>query len=309
MRDKTTGLGSVHQVTVCEFTGVDNPLQSIPEDMRVIAIIESPFQFLKVSVQVLPAHLVEGADNGTLEQAPHAFYAVGVDLSDNPFLSGVAHSLMPCIVISNPHVGLQLIGVNRLSLILNCSMDEIMENVTLDIGDALDSDLSAVPLDGTGHPCLAFLATRSDIAFLSTDQGFVHFHDPKQGRSLKGIVSHGLTNAVAQIPGCLVCDSQGPVKLIGAHSLFGFAHEVNGREPFTQGQVGVVHNGSRGDGEMVVASLAVPLSAPLDRGHFCVAATGACNAIGPLQALQMLAAFFIITETIKQRENIHESNS
>ena len=276
--------------------------------MRVIAIVETPFQFLKVSVQVLPAHLVEGADKGTLKQAPHAFDAVGVDLSYRPFLSGVTHSLMPCVVIFNPHVGLQLIGVNRLSIILNGSMDEIMESVTLDIGNSLDSNLTAIPLDGTGDPGLAFLATRSDVALLSSDQGFVNFNDPEQGRSLEGIIAHGLTDAVAQIPGCLVRDSQSPMKLVRAHTLLGFAHEIDGGKPLSQGQVGVVHDGSRGHAEMIAASLAVPLSAPLDSSDRCIPTPDTGNSIGPAQAFQVLAAFVIIIETIKQREDIHESN-
>ena len=244
---------SCHQLPISEVSSIDDATQGVREDMRVVSVVESPLQFLKIAVQVLPAHLVKGADNGAFEQAPDSLDTVGVDLSDNPLLRGMAHGLVYGVAIFNPHVGLQLIGVNRLSLILNCSMDEIMESVTLDIGDALDSDLSAVPLDGTGHPCLAFLATRSDVAFLSTDQGFIHFHDPKQGRSLKGIVSHGLTDAVAQIPGCLVCDSQGSVELIGAHALFGFAHQVDRQEPLAQWKVGVVHDGSRRDAELIAA--------------------------------------------------------
>ena len=51
----------------------------------------------------------------------------------------------------------------------------------LDIGD-LDSNLSAVSLDGTGHPCFAFL--ESDIA-LTAYQG-VHFNDPKEVGPVKG---------------------------------------------------------------------------------------------------------------------------
>ena len=221
--------------------------------MRVVAIIESPFQFLKVSVQVLPAHLVEGADNGTLEQAPHAFDAVGVDIAHHPFLQGMAHSLMARVMIFNPHVGLQLIGVNRLSLILNGSMDEIMESVTLDIGDALDSDLSAVPLDGTGHPGLAFLASRSDITPLSTDQCFVHFDDAKESRSGEGVIPHGLANTVAQVPCRPVGGSDGALELVGRDAFLGLAHQPDSQEPLTEGQVRVVHDGPGGYGKLVAA--------------------------------------------------------
>ena len=221
--------------------------------MRVVSVVESPLQFFQVAVQVLPAHLVKGADNRTLEQAPHSLDPVGVDLAYHPLLRGMAHGLVYGIVIFNPHVRPQLIGVNRLSLILNCSMDEIMESVTLDIGNALDSNLPAVPLDGSGDPRLAFFASRSDIAPLSTYQRFIHFNDPEESGSGEGIVSHRLSDAVAQIPGCLVGYSQGSVELIGAHALSGFAHQVDRQEPLTQWKVGVVHDGSRHDAELIAA--------------------------------------------------------
>ena len=70
---------------------------------------------------------MECSDYRPLEQAPHALDAVGVDLADNPLLRGVAHGLVYGVVISNPHVGLQLIGVNGLSLILDGSTNEIVE--------------------------------------------------------------------------------------------------------------------------------------------------------------------------------------
>ena len=221
--------------------------------MRVVPVVESPLQLFQVAVQVFPAHLVEGADNRPLEQAPHALDAVGVDLSDNPLLRGVAHGPVYGVMIFNPHVGLQLIGVNRLSLILNCSMYEIMESVTLDIRDALDSDLSAVPLDGTDHPCLAFLATRSDVAFLSTDQGFVHFHDSEQGGTLEGIIAHSLTDAVAQVPSRPICGSDGALELVGRDAFLGLAHQPDRQEPLTEGQVRVVHDGPGGHGELIPA--------------------------------------------------------
>ncbi len=43
---------------------------------------------------MLDAHLVEKADDGTLEQAPHVFGAVCVNVSHYPFFLGVVHRLM-----------------------------------------------------------------------------------------------------------------------------------------------------------------------------------------------------------------------
>ena len=57
--------------------------------MLVIAVGVSPFKLFKVSVKVLFAYLVEGSDDGALEQRPHSFDAVSVKVSNYPFLDGV----------------------------------------------------------------------------------------------------------------------------------------------------------------------------------------------------------------------------
>ena len=64
------------------------------ENLRVVLIVETPFQFFEVSVQTLDADFVERTDDGTLEQAPHAFNRVGVNLPDNPLLGRVLYSFM-----------------------------------------------------------------------------------------------------------------------------------------------------------------------------------------------------------------------
>ncbi len=89
---KKPGLG--HQILVGEHVRVDDQTQGIPEDVRVVAVVEAPFQFLKITVQMFRTDLMERSDDRPLEQAPHALNAVGVDIADNPFLSGVVDGLM-----------------------------------------------------------------------------------------------------------------------------------------------------------------------------------------------------------------------
>ena len=242
-----------HQLPIGQDFGVQNAAQCVGEDIRVIPVVETPLQFFQVTIKMLDAHVMECSDNRPLEQTPHAFDAVGVDLADNPLLRGVAHGLVYGVVISNPHVGLQLIGVNGLGLILDGSTNEIVEGSLPDIGDALDSDLASLPLDGTGHPSLAFLASRSYFAPLSTYQCFVHFDDTEQGGSNKGIVAHGLADAVAQVPSRPVGGPDGAPQLVGRNTLLRFAHEVDRQEPLTEGQVRIVHAGPGGYGELVAA--------------------------------------------------------
>ena len=296
-----------HQLPIGEVSSVDDTLHGVTEYMRIFPIVESPLQFLKVTVQVFPAHLVEGSDNGTLEQAPDALDAVGMNITYNPLLRGMADGPVYRVVILNPHVGLEFIGVNGLSLILDGSTNEIVKGPPPDIRDALDSDLSAVPLDGSGDPGFSFLTSRSDIAPLSAYHCFIHFHDTEEGGSNKGIVAHRLSDAVTQIPSRSVSHSKSPVKLVGRDTFLGFAHKVNCQEPLSKGKVGIMHDSSRSDREFIPAILAPPLMLS-SFGHPQTSAPGASYPIGPPQFFQGVGTGFIAAETINNGDQIHESN-
>ena len=270
---------------VSEASSVDYSFQSVAEDMRIVAVIETPFQFLKVSVQVLGAHLVEGSDDGPLKQAPDALDAVGMNVTHNPLLRRMANGLMASVVIGNAQVRLQFVGIDGLSLILDGPVDEVMQGMAFDIGDPFDSNLTA-PLDGPSHPGLVALVGVSLAFGATTYQCLIYFHDPEQGRAFKGVISHSLSDAVAQIPCRLIGDAQSTVKLVGAHALLRLAHEVDRQEPLSQGQVRVVHNRSGSDGELISAILTTPLVIfwVLGRSHSSAACTG--NAVRPPQLFQ-----------------------
>ena len=46
-------LSGTDQVLVGERSGVDDPLQSITKDMRIVPVVESPFQFLQVAIKIV----------------------------------------------------------------------------------------------------------------------------------------------------------------------------------------------------------------------------------------------------------------
>ena len=279
-----------HQLLIGHLVGLNDSLHGVMEDVGVVAVVESPLQFLKVAIQMLDADLVERADNRTLEQAPHALDSVSMDFADHPLLIGMLDRSMACIVVCNPNVGFQLVSVDCLCLILDVAPDEVMEGMATDVRDTLDPDLSGVSLDGPGHPGFTLFASRSYVALLAADQSFVYFHDSEQSRPLKRIIAHGFSDPVAQIPTCFSGNSKRPGQLPSRNPLAGFAHEVDRREPLAERQVGIVHDGSRSHGEVVSAPLAVPLVPVLNPGDIHISATGTGHATGPAQILKVVAA-------------------
>ena len=299
------------QAAISQVASIHNPQQSIAEDVRVVAVVESPLQFFQIAVQVLDAHLVKRANNRTLEQRPHALDPVGVHVTDYPFLIGMAYrlvaSVVASVVVSDSEVRLQLVCVDRLSLILHRASDEVMQRAPLDVRDALDTNLPAA-LDGTGHPSLVAFIGHALALGSATDQRFIHFDDPEQRRPFKRIVAHRFADTVAEIPSGLVGDPEGAVELIGRHALAGLAHQVDRCEPLSQRQVRIVHNRSRRRAELVAAAQAVKLSAALNEGNICVATADAAHAVRPSQFLQQLLTLVIAAKAVQQGYDVHGSD-
>ena len=141
---------------VLQPLGVDDALECMDEDMGVVTVTVAPLQFIQVPVEVLSADLVERSNDASLEQGPDALYGVGVNVSENPLLSGMVDRLMVGVVVSNAQVGRQFISIDSLGFILDRSVDEVMERSLLSVGYALQL-YAAVPLDGPGNPSLVAL--------------------------------------------------------------------------------------------------------------------------------------------------------
>ena len=118
--------------------------------------------------------LVEGSNDAALEQAPDAFDAVRVNVTDNPFLGGVVDGLVAGVGVGNAEIGSKLVGVDGLGLVADCAGNEVVERALADIGDALQSDAPAA-LDCPGNPRLVALVGPSlPLPFcLAANQRFV----------------------------------------------------------------------------------------------------------------------------------------
>jgi hypothetical protein len=60
-------------------------------------------------------------------------------------------------------------------------------------------------------------------------------------------LGHGVTEPLVQIPARLIAQAQPATEFDRRDRLFGAGHQVHGAEPGGQGQLGVCHDGARGD--------------------------------------------------------------
>ena len=296
-----------NQFSISEVLGVHNTLERVYEDVRVIPVVKTPFKLFYVLVHMLDRHLVEGSDDGTLEQAPHSLNAVSVNIPSHPLLFGVVYRLMSRIAVLNAEVGFPFIRINSFCLVPDSSLDKSMKRLPSSVGDPFNADFPA-SLDSSGNPSLVALIGTAFALGFTPNERFIHFYDSDKRRTLKRFVTHSLTNTMAEIPSRLVGDSQGALHLVGRDSLLGFTHQVDGNKPLAERKVGIVHNGSAHYRELVSTALTFPAIMLWNLECLNATATRTVNAVRPAYVLKHLATVIICLKFIHQRHEVNHDS-
>ena len=278
---------------------VNNTTKGVDENMVVVPIAEAPFQFIQVPVKVLGTDLVECSDDASLEQGPDAFDAIGMNVTHSPFLSRVVNSFVSGVLGCNAQVRSKFVCVNGFRFVFDCPSNEVMQCLAFGVGDTLQAN-AAISLNSTSNPSLVALVGSSFALSPTANQGFVYLNDSQEGWPIKGVVAHCLTDAMAEIPSSLVGYAQCPLELKRAYALLGFAHQVNGDKPLAEGQMGIVHDGSGCDGELIAASIAVELPTSLNLGYSEGPAPGTGYPVGPTKPLQEFSTLGVCVKVVHE---------
>src|SRR5438067_1609699 len=82
----------------------EQPQHRVPEEPRVLPVVEPKRDLVQVGRKMLGGELVVGADDRALEQTPDAFHGVGMDLRPNPLFGAVVHPLVARVVVPDSEV-------------------------------------------------------------------------------------------------------------------------------------------------------------------------------------------------------------
>jgi hypothetical protein len=75
--------------------------ERIPEQVRIVAVVEPPFQFIQVGIKMLDRDLMIGTDYGALQKAPGGLNAVRVNVAAYPLLDAVVDGLVAGIFVAD----------------------------------------------------------------------------------------------------------------------------------------------------------------------------------------------------------------
>jgi len=232
--------------------------QSIKEQIRVLAAIESECHFFQVSWKMLGTNLVPRSSNSALEERKGRFYGVGVGIPVNVLPFAVHDSFM--ILDSGlPHgncVCPEVIGINNLYILADVLADVFSECAGLRIPRMEESEFSIALADAEHHFFIIHASADSFAAIHPANVGGVHFDLPIQHRLVS--LGHSMPYAVAEIPRCFIAaNPQRALNLASGHALLRLTEQERCGKPLYKGQVGIIEHGASRDGELIVTILAV----------------------------------------------------
>src|SRR5260370_3611019 len=254
----------LYQFRIRKLRRINQFCESIPENMFVFPVIKTMLQFIQIGVQMLNAHFMVRTNDRTLQEAPNALDAVGVNIADNPFLGEVINPSVLRVGIFDSPISRHFVRVDRFRVRRGIIVNELVKHGLSSVRDNLQTNLS-LALDGSDCDGLIAFVTSPHAASLSPHVSLVHFNNSAQKLSVN--VSHGSPDSMAEIPSRLVGDVYRPLDLKTRHSFLPFRHKVNGEEPLRQRKVRVMKDRATRYRELITASVAVVLIALDYIGH------------------------------------------
>src|SRR6266487_446914 len=164
---------------------------------------------------MLNTHLMIRADDRPLQEAPNAFDAVSVNVSNNPFLSRVINPLVFCVRIFNSPISGHFIGVDRFRVRSGVVVNKLVQRSLVSVRNNLEANL-ALSLDCSDCDSLVTLVAASHPANLSANVGFIYFYNSAQKFAVN--LAHGCSDAMTEIPRGFVSNSKRALDLQRRHA-------------------------------------------------------------------------------------------
>lgn len=248
---------------------------------------------------MLGAQLVVRPDDRPIQQTPDRFDGIGMNLAPDVLAVGVGDHF---VSLADPVVRLVLVGVED-GFLIDVGVDEVGHDLVGNVRlRACGESHLATTFDDAHYGSLVLGVTATLAADGPTDVELVGFDHAGE---LGSVGVHSGTNPVAQIPTRLSGDTEGAGELVSAHTFLGFDQQEGGEEPFPEGKLGILQDGSDPDRELIVTPVALEQLAgldPSDLGRFTLRAG---DTVGPAELRQGFDALVFGAKLFNQLGQVH----
>lgn len=128
---------------------VEQANDRVAEQVRILSVVEPELQLVNVGIEMLGAHLMERTDDRTVKERPHTFDPVCVNVAADVLLGSVVDGFVSRVLVCDPVVSLEFVGVDGLSFIGDNGANEPVEGGTVGTLSDLQNDVAARSLAPT----------------------------------------------------------------------------------------------------------------------------------------------------------------
>jgi hypothetical protein len=276
----------------------------------IISVVISELELSDVKMQILPADLVEGSDNSTLQDRPEAFNRVGVNRTDDVLANGVINGLVREAAVQPLIAGIS-VSAEKANAVRDGFTDESLKREPVSAIDNAGDDVSLAfdrandrSFSGIAAPALSAFLVPMPVFIATADVGFVNLNDSAE---FLDVLNHGGSDLVAHKPsGFVAAKAHVAENLQGAHALLADQHQVRDSIPIFERLIRVLKDCAGQVREaiaLVCASVALPVERHCRDGIDAFgAASRAANAFWPAPHYQISNAIFLsLKQLIKLR--------
>src|SRR6266568_140455 len=231
---------------------LQNPLE---QQIPLIPPVISEAVLIQVGLQVLRAHVVIHAADSPFQGAPKALDCVGVNISSDVDLRGVADALVRVALIFQAVIADMLIGEHD-ALRQDVFLCEAAKSLLLDIrGNAGHNAANAPIVAALDHADDGSLVLAPEVSPASPAvESFIHLH--RRTLQLQTVLGQETPNLAEHAPRCFVGDASLPLNLLCGNSATSRTHEIHCVEPSFERSGALLENSSRERVDVVSARLA-----------------------------------------------------
>jgi len=215
-------------------------------DAELSPVVPAEIELREVTVEVLGVHLLVDADHAALEDREEAFDGVGVDIAPDVFLLGVNDDLVA------GSLGRVLEAHGTVRDQARALAEVLVEDASGALGVHGQRAGDTVAINEAEDALVAALAVRALLGVMGIgNEGLVNLDGRAfaANRAGAGSRGHGFTDAMAEKPGGLHADAQGPLKLAGRNAFLGRAKQVDRLKPEMQGAMTGLEDRAHAHGE------------------------------------------------------------
>jgi hypothetical protein len=212
-------------------------------------VVVTELEFRQITAQVLLIAMLIDALHAALEKSEEALDSVGVNsgiLKRDILANAVVDGAVAGSFLANLDIVLCFIG-HQPRLVSNALANDPADFLAGHVVD-MDSLHLAAALDQRQHGMLvAGAALRGRNTLLAAGEGLIRLHGVAEAPAIsewpEAVVAHRLADAVAKEPRALECDPKYAVELVAADALLRAAKQMDGLEPFVEGNVAALEDG------------------------------------------------------------------